>query len=218
MCSGISKSMSSNRASMVPLDRCWACPAGYGGPACDPICSPACANGGTCSSPGVCSCVGGWKGASCSQATCNPSCGNGGDCTAPNQCQCQNGWTGPACAERTCYPACQNQGAVDGVVPRASAERAAPCMQATAPRTSSACAQFRGAVRLVRPRSVSFHARYVFVDRPASRSSFSCMAERSNLQRSGHVHVSTWLDRNYLQRGNKQQRSRRQNGNLCCHR
>ena len=32
---------------------------------CVAVCSPSCSNGGTCGSPGVCTCVSGWTGTRC---------------------------------------------------------------------------------------------------------------------------------------------------------
>jgi len=80
---------------------CSACPDGYSGTgktACVPICSPSCANGGHCSKPNNCSCVGGWSGAFCTDFACTQTCENGGNCTAPDFCTCPPEWSGSTCA------------------------------------------------------------------------------------------------------------------------
>ena len=78
------------------------------------VCSPGCANGGTCTAPNRCSCRTGWTGSTCAtgkklimycivlniyiSAVCSSACRNGGTCTAPNRCSCRTGWTGSTCA------------------------------------------------------------------------------------------------------------------------
>ena len=86
------------------------------------MCSPECANGGTCVSPQQCSCLLGWTGDGCHTrecahysmfnpcgqlvtppspppAVCSPDCGNGGTCVGPNNCSCLTGWTGDTCSQ-----------------------------------------------------------------------------------------------------------------------
>jgi len=61
------------------------------------VCTPACQHGGTCSSPGVCSCASGWSGTRCASAICTPACSNGGGCSSPGVCSCVGGWGGTRC-------------------------------------------------------------------------------------------------------------------------
>ena len=74
-----------------------------------------CANGGNCTSPGVCNCTSDWDGPSCETgdgiihmsattylitiytAICDPMCANGGNCTSPGVCNCTSDWDGPSC-------------------------------------------------------------------------------------------------------------------------
>ena len=82
-------------------------------------CTPECENGGTCTSPGVCTCVAGWRGVRCQEgiaqswiqnlvmriesiirlALCTPACMNGGTCTEPGTCSCTAHWQGPTCQQ-----------------------------------------------------------------------------------------------------------------------
>lgn len=87
------------------------------------VCAPVCANGGTCTSPGVCSCVSGWSGTRCGTCktlpthfeeltgsyrlvytlvVCTSACLNGGTCTGPNTCTCTAGRNGAVCQNCKC--------------------------------------------------------------------------------------------------------------------
>ena len=80
------------------------------------VCTPACANGGTCVSPGHCLCTSSWEGQYCEDgmyffffihgydtndvvAVCSPECDNGGVCLSNGTCNCQTGWEGNHCQQ-----------------------------------------------------------------------------------------------------------------------
>ncbi|XP_072028147.1 uncharacterized protein [Amphiura filiformis] len=63
------------------------------------ICSPQCQHGGTCSSPGRCTCTSDWEGGRCQEPVCLPRCENGGICTSPWVCTCTHGYVGSACEQ-----------------------------------------------------------------------------------------------------------------------
>ncbi|CAF1562050.1 unnamed protein product [Adineta ricciae] len=73
-------------------------------------CLPVCQNGGTCNSPGSCTCTSSWTGATCTTPVCSPTCSNGGTCTSPNTCSCTSSWTGSRCTTPVCSPTCSNGG------------------------------------------------------------------------------------------------------------
>ncbi|XP_072028144.1 hyalin-like [Amphiura filiformis] len=63
------------------------------------ICEPQCQHGGTCSSPGRCTCTSDWEGARCQEPVCSPRCENGGICSSPWICTCTQGYVGSACEQ-----------------------------------------------------------------------------------------------------------------------
>ncbi|XP_067683652.1 uncharacterized protein [Haliotis asinina] len=74
------------------------CCSGFRGSRCDePVCNPACANGGTCTAPGRCKCRSGYDGPTCRgtepcshRAPCFPG-------TCSRSCTCQSGFTQETC-------------------------------------------------------------------------------------------------------------------------
>lgn len=77
-----------------------------------PTCSPACKNGGTCTSTNVCDCSDtGYEGRLCDTPLCTQSCLNGSTCVAPNVCDCgDTGYTGTRCQTPECTVSCLNGG------------------------------------------------------------------------------------------------------------
>ncbi|KAG2392497.1 hypothetical protein C9374_011222 [Naegleria lovaniensis] len=97
------------------------CKAGYSRSAfngtCTPTCSPACQNGGSCTGPNTCTCVGSWTGAQCTIPKCNGTaqgqagvCNNRGSCDGPEICRCSdsNSWGGQYCQLPKCNGTLQN--------------------------------------------------------------------------------------------------------------
>jgi len=80
-------------------------------------CPLACANGGSCVSPGVCDCTPGWLGPYCeAAAVCAPQCQHGGRCVADNVCACEDTAYRGALCDVPCTPsgACENGGTCTG--------------------------------------------------------------------------------------------------------
>ena len=67
-------------------------------PSIPPLCSTACANGGSCVATDWCACTADWAGPTCATPVCDPACQNGGQCVDPDTCDCTDtGYIGATC-------------------------------------------------------------------------------------------------------------------------
>ena len=66
----------------------------------EPVCENGCGSG-SCKEPGVCKCLGGFKGAQCDECVPYPGCKHG-FCKKPWDCLCDTNWGGILCDKGNC--------------------------------------------------------------------------------------------------------------------